>query len=85
MAKALLRYLHPLTATSRTNAERETDLTPATIHRIEEDVLGDLGQQGLSLDRLLMGTTNFFTYHQDGASAARVTRKNPGTTGRSSA
>ncbi len=60
-AKALLRYLHRLTATSRTNAERETDLTPATIHRIEEDVIGDLGQQGLPPDRLLMDTTNFFT------------------------
>ena len=64
--KTLLRYLHRLTATGRTAAAGDAILTPATIHRVEEDVLLNLRKQGLSLDRLLMDTTNFFTYHQDG-------------------
>ena len=57
---------HRLTATGRTVVAGDAILTPATIHRIEEDVLQTLRQQGLSLDRLLMDTTNFFTYHPDG-------------------
>jgi transposase len=65
-SRTLLRYLQRLSATGRSTAFGEPILSAATIHRIEEDVLRSLRSQGLSLDRLLMDTTNFFTYHQDG-------------------
>lgn len=65
-SRTLLRYLERLTASGRTTASGAPILSAATIHRIEEDVLQTLRPQGLSLDRLLMDTTNFFTYHRDG-------------------
>jgi transposase len=65
-SKTLLRYLQRLTSTGRQTTEGEAILTPATIHRIEEDILQAIRKEGLSLDRLLVDTTNFFTYHRDG-------------------
>lgn len=64
--KTLLRYLQRLSPTGRSTASGRAILSPATIHRVEEDVLRALRPQGLALDRLLMDTTNFFTYHRDG-------------------
>ena len=65
-SRTLLRYLQRLTATGRHTADGKAVLSPATIHRIEEDVLRTIRTQGLSLDKLLVDTTNFFTYHRDG-------------------
>ena len=65
-SRTLLRYLQRLTATGKSTADGQAVLSPATIHRIEEDVLRTIRTQGLSLDKLLVDTTNFFTYHRDG-------------------
>ena len=65
-SRTLLRYLERLSASGRTKPNGEPILSAAAIHRIEEDVLRSLRAHGLALDRLLMDTTNFFTYHEDG-------------------
>jgi len=65
-ARTFLRYLRRLTETSRTKDDGEPVLSPERIHRVEEEVLRTVRAQGLTLDRLLVDTTNFFTYHQNG-------------------
>jgi transposase len=65
-SRTLLRYLRRLTETSRVKSDGAPVLSPERIHRIEEAVLRSVQARGLSLDRLLIDTTNFFTYHQTG-------------------